>query len=64
MAENSKKTVLTVKQQLELPEKFENGGWATQLAKEYGGRDWVIASIKQHYRADLRTVANEDSIIG
>jgi hypothetical protein len=36
MAENHKKTVLTVKQQLELPEKFENGKWATELAKDYG----------------------------
>jgi hypothetical protein len=36
MAENHKKTVLTVKQQLELPEKFETGEWVTELAKDYG----------------------------
>jgi hypothetical protein len=36
MAENHKKTVLTVKQQLELPEKYENREWAKELAKDYG----------------------------
>jgi hypothetical protein len=37
MAENCKKTagVLTVKQQLELSEEFQNGEWATELAKDY-----------------------------
>jgi hypothetical protein len=38
MAENCKKTVgvLTVKQQLELPEEFQIGEWETELAKDYG----------------------------
>jgi hypothetical protein len=36
MAESRKKTVLTVKKQLELHETFENGEWATELAKDYG----------------------------
>jgi hypothetical protein len=36
MAEKCKKTVLTVKQKLELIEKSENRKWATKLAKDYG----------------------------
>jgi hypothetical protein len=36
MAGNRKKNVLTVKQKLELNEKFENGESATELAKDYG----------------------------
>jgi hypothetical protein len=35
MAEKCKKIVLTVKQQLRLNEKFENGELATKLAKDY-----------------------------
>jgi hypothetical protein len=35
MAENRKEIVLTVKQQLKLPETFENGEWVTELAKDY-----------------------------
>jgi hypothetical protein len=36
MAENHKKIVLTVKQKLELIEKFENRESAIELAKDYG----------------------------
>jgi hypothetical protein len=36
VAENRKKTVLTEKQQFELPEQFENGESATELAKDHG----------------------------
>jgi hypothetical protein len=36
MAENHKKIVLTVKQKLELREKFENRELTTELAKDYG----------------------------
>jgi hypothetical protein len=36
MAQKHKKMVLTVKQQLALLEKFENGESATELAKDYG----------------------------
>jgi Mor family transcriptional regulator len=36
MAENGKKIVLTVKQKLQLLEKFENGESVTELAKDYG----------------------------
>jgi hypothetical protein len=36
MAENRNKSVLTVKQRLELVEKFQNGELATELAKDYG----------------------------
>jgi hypothetical protein len=35
MAENHKKIVLTLKQNLELTEKFENGESGTKLAKDY-----------------------------
>jgi hypothetical protein len=35
MAENRKKTVVTVKQKLKLIEKFENGESVTELAKDY-----------------------------
>jgi hypothetical protein len=36
MDENRKKIALTVKQKLELLEKFENRELATELAKDYG----------------------------
>jgi hypothetical protein len=36
IAENPKKIILTVKQKLELFEKFENGESATEPAKDYG----------------------------
>jgi hypothetical protein len=36
MAGKHKKIVLTVKQKIELPKKFENGVSATELAKDYG----------------------------
>jgi hypothetical protein len=36
MAENHKKTVLTLKQKLELLEKFENGEPVTEFAKDCG----------------------------
>jgi hypothetical protein len=37
----------------------------TELVKDYGERDWVIASMKWRYWAYLlRTLANEDNIIG
>jgi hypothetical protein len=36
IAENCKKFVLTVKQTLELTEKFENGEPVTKLVKDYG----------------------------
>jgi hypothetical protein len=36
MAENCNWIVLTVKQQLELTEKFQNGELVTELAKDYG----------------------------
>jgi hypothetical protein len=35
VAEDRTKIVLTVKQQLELPENFKNGGSATVLTKDY-----------------------------
>jgi hypothetical protein len=36
MAEKRKKTVLTVKQKLNLVEKFENGESLTEKSKDYG----------------------------
>jgi hypothetical protein len=36
MAENHKKTVLTVEQKLELVEKFENRESAAELVRDYG----------------------------
>jgi hypothetical protein len=36
MVQNHKRIVLTVKQQIELTEKFESRGLATELVKAYG----------------------------
>jgi hypothetical protein len=39
MTEKRNKLVLTVKQKLELLDKFENRESVTELAKDYGGKD-------------------------
>jgi hypothetical protein len=36
VAENHKKTIVTVKQQFKLLQKFQNRGWVTELAKDCG----------------------------
>jgi hypothetical protein len=64
MAEKCKKTVLTVKQNLELIKKFESGKSVTKLAKDYGIRMQTIRDIKNNKIKLMEFVRDYDSGAG